>query len=250
MSKKWLAQKLINLGTKLHDPAKDLGTTIPDASPADLAVLDAAAEYTMSLPTSRWALVQALRHLHNAGIEGDFVECGVWRGGNLVIARRMAENLGRERRIWAYDTFGGMTEPSEHDVKFGKTLDTNQKFEELQRDGFNDWCYASLEEVRANVEKTGGIGEVVYRKGDVRETLADAANLPDKIALLRLDTDFYDSTKIEMETLYPRLVSGGVLIVDDYGAWAGSKKAVDEYLGQPLPWLHYINRDARLMIKP
>ena len=250
MPKKWLAQKLVNLGTKLHDPSKDLGVTIPDASAADLAVLAASDPYTMTVPTSRWALIQALRHLDNAGIEGDFVECGVWRGGNLVIARLMARNLGHERRIWAYDTFGGMTEPSEHDVKFGKNLDTHQKFDALQRDGFNDWCYASLEDVQANIQREGGLGEVVFRTGDVRETLADKDNLPDRIALLRLDTDFYDSTKMEMETLYPRLVSGGVLIVDDYGAWAGAKKAVDEYFGEPLPWLHYLNRDARLMIKP
>jgi O-methyltransferase len=66
---------------------------------------------------------------------------------------------------------------------------------------------------------------------------------------LRLDTDFYSSTKIELEILYPRLVKGGVLIIDDYGSWEGSKRAVDEYFKNEKVWLHYIDNDSRLLIK-
>jgi len=95
-------------------------------------------------------------------------------------------------------------------------------------------------------------GEVDVKlvKGDVRETLTDNRNIPENIGILRLDTDFYESTKVELEVLYPRVSSGGVVIVDDYGIWQGSKKAVDEYFGSDLPWLHYINRGVRLFIKP
>ena len=71
-----------------------------------------------------------------------------------------------------------------------------------------------------------------FIKGDVRKTLLDENNLPDSISILRLDTDFYDSTLIELELLYPRLTPGGYLIVDDYGHWRGSRHAVNEYFGE------------------
>ena len=82
------------------------------------------------------------------------------------------------------------------------------------------------------------------------ESVLEAQNLPDKIAILRLDTDFYESTKAELETLYPRLSPGGELIVDDYGEWAGARKAVDEYFSGQAVWLHYVTHTVRLMIKP
>ena len=94
-----------------------------------------------------------------------------------------------------------------------------------------DWCFASLDEVKQNVIKTGYNTEKLhFIKGKVENTLPKYA--PKQIALLRLDTDWYESTKHELIHLFPRLVSGGVLILDDYGYWAGAKKAVDEYFSQ------------------
>ncbi|MDE0308382.1 MAG: hypothetical protein OXI60_00915 [Acidiferrobacterales bacterium] len=93
----------------------------------------------------------------------------------------------------------------------------------------SDWCRASLDEVKQNVAKTGyPYDKFNFVKGKVEDTLL--TTLPDEIAVLRLDTDWYDSTKQEMIHLFPRLVSKGVIIVDDYYSWTGSKQAVDEYL--------------------
>ena len=162
----------------------------------------------------------------------------------------MRKRLGFERRIWAFDTFAGMTAPSDADFKPGEDLDVKKKFASLNRADHNEWCLASEGEVVRNFETRVGNADLMTVKGPVEETLKDALNLPDQIAILRLDTDFYESTKAEMDVLYPRLSKGGVLIVDDYGEWAGARKAVDEYLaGQPI-WLHYVTHTVRLMIKP
>ena len=244
--REWLAKKMHNAAFKLSNTAKDIAVQIPESSAADRALLAKIAPYTMSLPVTQWALIQAIRNVEKRGVEGDFVECGVWRGGNLIIARTL---LNPGRKVWAFDTFEGMTAPSEHDSKFGSDLSADAKFRETTADGYVDWCYASIDDVSRNLADTGCAEGVKLVKGDVRKTLLDTANLPEKISILRLDTDFYDSTKIELEALFPRVSEGGVVIVDDYGVWAGAKKAVDEYFGADLPWLHYITRDARLFIK-
>jgi hypothetical protein len=162
----------------------------------------------------------------------------------------MREQLGFDRRIWAYDTFAGMTAPTAADFKPGEDLDVEKKFASLNRSDHNEWCLASEEEVLHNFKTRVGAGELRTVKGPVETTLASPDNLPERIAILRLDTDFYESTKAEMEVLYPRLSKGGVLIVDDYGEWAGARRAVDEFFaGQPV-WLHYVTHTVRLMIKP
>lgn len=107
----------------------------------------------------------------------------------------------------------------------------------------------SLEEVKKNIIKNTNIDNILLIKGKVENTLKIQKNLPKKISILRLDTDFYESTKIELETLFPRLVKRGVLIIDDYGYWKGSKKAVDEYFGDYRPFLHYVDHSCRLLIK-
>jgi hypothetical protein len=93
----------------------------------------------------------------------------------------------------------------------------------------SDWCYASLEDVRQNLASTGyGMERIAFVKGKVEDTLPGSA--PDSISLLRLDTDWYESTLHELVHLFPRLSAGGVLIIDDYGHWRGARRAVDEYL--------------------
>lgn len=82
--------------------------------------------------------------------------------------------------------------------------------------------------------------QVILIEGDVLETLVKTQNIPGKISVLRLDTDWYESTKKELEVLYPKLAVGGVLMIDDYGYWGGAKKAVDEYFADiPRPFLQY-----------
>jgi hypothetical protein len=154
------------------------------------------------------------------------------------------------RRLWLYDTFAGMTEPTEKDVSSGG-LGSREIWDASQRAGHNEWCYAPLEDVRRNV-LSAGLGEDRFElvQGRVEETLA--VRRPERIALLRLDTDWYESTRQELNTLYPRLSPGGFLMVDDYGQWKGQRQAVDEYLaGLPNPpVLVRIDQSSRMGIKP
>jgi hypothetical protein len=106
----------------------------------------------------------------------------------------------------------------------------------------NEWCVAGVQSVRKNVLSTGYPEEKLHLvQGKVEDTLPAAA--PERIALLRLDTDWYESTRHELVHLYPRLVPNGVLIIDDYGDWVGAKEAVDEFLSR-------MDNTGRLIIKP
>ena len=167
--------------------------------------------------------------------EGDVVECGVWRGGvSALMYETISEYRKSSVKFWLFDTYEGMSDPTEHDFKSGNTFaDTISKHKKFLRDnGGSDWCRGELDDVRATMKlASGNLEDIEFIKGMVEDTLY-VSNLPEKIALLRLDTDFYESTKAELEVLYPRLVKGGVLIVDDYGAWAGARKATKEYLEQ------------------
>jgi O-methyltransferase len=242
----FFAQRLTALGQRLTG----LHGLIPELGPEGEELLDAARGLSMTAPVAQWELIQAIRYIEGNRIPGDIVECGVWRGGNLVIAGLLRQRMAFDRQIWAYDTFAGMTAPTAADFKPAEQLDVEGKFASLNREDRNEWCLASEAEVLDNFESRVGNRDLRTVKGPVEETLKQPQNLPDEIAILRLDTDFYESTKAEMEILYPRLASRGVLIVDDYGEWAGARKAVDEYFaGQPV-WLHYVTHTVRLMVKP
>lgn len=190
------------------------------------------------------AMAAAVRQIDEQGIRGDIVECGVWRGGNIILARM----LSPDRVCWLYDTFTGMTAPQDIDVHLKTGNKAAASYKKKMRRG-DKWAGVSVDEVRANLAETGTLNEDKLRfvEGPVEETLLDNENLPEKIALLRLDTDWYQSTKIELEMLHPRLVTGGILIIDDYGHWAGARKAVDEYFKKPL--MEWIDYSAVRMVK-
>jgi len=242
----FLAYRLTALAQKLTG----IRGVIPELSAADEAILVAAKGLSMTSPIAQWEFIQAIRYIEDNGIPGDIVECGVWRGGNLVIAGLLRKHLGFDRQIWGFDTFAGMTGPTASDFKPAEDLNVEKKFLSLQRGDHNEWCFASEEEVLRNFEARVGNRNLRTVKGPVEETLARMANVPNQIAVLRLDTDFYESTKAELAVLYPRLAKGGVLIVDDYGEWAGARKAVDEHFAGQSIWLHYVTHTVRLMIKP
>ena len=178
-------------------------------------------KYTVTSVERMFALYQAVRYLVSCKISGDIVECGVWKGGSSMLCALTLKTLrDTQRNIYLYDTFTGMTEPTEKDV--------NYKGEKAVRDEFNKWCAVPLGRVRDNMRLTGYPGmNIKFIKGRVEDTIPGIA--PDKIALLRLDTDFYESTYHEMVHLLPRLVTGGVLIIDDYGHFKGAREAVDKY---------------------
>lgn len=186
--------------------------------------------YTMTSPERIVALCEAVRYIHEKGIAGSVVECGVWKGGSMMaVADTLIDAGDTSRELYLFDTFEGMAPPTENDVDAAGHSAESLLRESDKAQADSVWCCAGLEEVRRAVESTGyPAGRVHYVKGMVEHTIPQAA--PDSIALLRLDTDWYESTRHEMEHLFPRLAKGGVLIIDDYGHWQGARKAVDEYL--------------------
>ena len=205
---------------------------------------------TMVSDERLYTTLMACQHVARRGIPGDFVECGVWRGGNSIVAADTFRRLAPDRSVYLFDTFAGMTAPSERDISYvGDTADA--EFSRGQQEGFNEWCYAPLDEVRSNFLKAGLAGpNIKFVQGDVLETLGEPTFLPETISVLRLDTDWYESTKRELEVLYPRLSEGGVLIIDDYGHWGGAKQAVDEYFEtHPRPFLQYTDYTGRVGVK-
>jgi hypothetical protein len=207
--------------------------------------------FTMTSGPRVIALCEAVRYIVDAKVPGDIVECGVWRGGSMMaIARTLLQRGDSSRGLYLFDTFDGMPAPTERDVSFrGESADRLLKTED-KADAASVWCVASLDEVRRNMLSTGfPAAQIHCFKGRVEETVPTHA--PDAIALLRLDTDWYESTRHELEHLYPRLVNGGVLVLDDYGHWQGARRAVDEYFahsGHP-PFLQRIDYSGRLAIK-
>ena len=201
--------------------------------------------YSMTPPFRQWTFLRALEYVERSQIEGDIVECGVWRGGNIMLAKAYVSS---ERRYWLYDTFAGMSEPTEHDVSSDGRAAT-RIHAAPQKQQHNTWGFASLKEVQDNFQRHGLLDEtVIFRRGKVEETL-ESEPLPERIAVLRLDTDWYESTLVELKRLYPLLAPGGVLILDDYGSWLGSKRAVDEYFGGRAPLLVPVDCASRMAVK-
>jgi O-methyltransferase len=186
--------------------------------------------YTRTSKDKLHALVSSTRYISRHGIEGAVVECGVWRGGSMHAVARVLDGLGdHSRDLYLFDTFDGMTEPTEHDLRTGDLRSARELMDESQKATKGIWAYASLEDVRAGFETVPyPVERLHYVQGKVEDTVPGQA--PQQIALLRLDTDWYESTRHELDHLYDRLVSGGVLIIDDYGSWQGSAQATDEFL--------------------
>ena len=225
-----------------------------EATDSDKVIFDRARQYTMTSPERLWALMQSVRYVVANDIPGDFVECGVWRGGSAMTIAMQLNELGiGDRDLWLYDTFEGMTNPTDADVdaRTGRTAKLLlSKTIKTAAAGNNVWCIASLDDVRANIQSTGyPMERVHFKEGDVTVTLAE--NPPQMISLLRLDTDWYESTKAELDALFPALVPGGVCIIDDYGHWAGARRAVDEYFAEHglSPLLNRIDYTGRLFIQ-
>ncbi len=186
-------------------------------------IYEIASPFTMTSLKKMESLNSAVIYINKNNIDGALVECGVFKGGSVMNMALTQLDFPKLRHIYLYDTFEGMTKEGEFDINHrGVPAATI-----LRRP--SKMCIASLDSVKNNLALTRYPKEFFhFIKGDVAETLKQN-DLPKKIALLRLDTDWYESTKIEMEVLYPNLVKGGVLILDDYGYWKGARKAVDEY---------------------
>lgn len=177
-------------------------------------------------------LQESVSYIAENGIHGAFVECGVYAGASECLMIRTLQHLKAEPRdLWLYDTFEGMPRPGDgerfRDEPEGETMARWERQKNAEGTG-SSWVCCSLETVRDNLHATGYPRDRLhFVKGMVENTIP--GQMPETIAILRLDTDFYSSTKHEFEHLYPRLVRGGVVIVDDYGAFLGSRTATDEY---------------------
>lgn len=223
-----------------------------EATAGDAALIAALRPYTMTSAERLWSLLNAVTYIVDEQLPGDFAECGVWRGGSVMAMARQLSRLGVvDRRIWLYDTFAGMTAPTGKDV----VAVTGESAESIMGrtvlgDGNNVWAYATRGDVEANLASTSyPVENFVLVEGDVAQTLL--TSVPEQIALLRLDTDWYESTRVGLEILYPRLVTGGVCILDDYGHWQGARAAVDEYFAATghRPFMHPIDYSGRVFIK-
>jgi O-methyltransferase len=233
------------------EPARPVGPApLPrDVTPEEEAIYRAVKPYTMTGLARVITLIRAVHHVVDNGIEGDFVECGVWRGGSMM-AVALALNGRREttRQLFLFDTFAGMSAPSGRDARYDGAAASDL----LAAAAEDSWvrARASVDDVTANVASTGYPMENVHLiRGKVEDTLPQRA--PAGICLLRLDTDWYESTMHELTHLYPRLAAGGILIIDDYGHWQGARQATDEYFGRtkPAPFLHRIDYSGRLVVK-
>jgi hypothetical protein len=217
----------------------------PDFTERDIRDYGRVKPFTLTSSERVLALIQAVRHVVRSGLEGAIVECGAWKGGSMMAAAYALLEVGTtDRDLHLFDTFDGMSEPTEVDIDFEGNGPARymKKTREMAAD---------LGLVRANLMRTGyPESRLHFIKGKVEDTLP--ANAPEKIALLRLDTDWYESTRHELLHLYPRVVRGGIVIIDDYGHFQGCRKAVDEFLNtlDARVFLSRIDYSGRLIVKP
>jgi O-methyltransferase len=221
-----------------------------DVEPWVEAIIKSVQPFTMTSAERISALCHAVRYITRHNIPGDIVECGVWRGGSMMAAAlslQAEQDLSRTLRL--FDTFAGMPPPSDID----RTALSGEAASSLleKADGSSQMrACASIDDVRANMAATNyPARRVKYIEGRIEDTIPSEA--PEEISVLRLDTDWYKSTKHELLHLYPKLSIGGVLIIDDYGYWEGARKAVDEYINENglVIFLHRIDDTGRIAVK-
>jgi O-methyltransferase len=245
------------LGRRAPDAGADDAPGLGDVEEHNRPIVERCLPETMTGHLRLEATVEAVRYCVARDVPGAFVECGVWRGGSLLAMALTLLELGvDDREIYGFDTFEGMTEPTEHDVARDGSSDALAEWREAEARGERPWSGLfgadkfDVESVRATVTESGYPAERIHLvEGEVEQTLPDEA--PEQIALLRLDTDWYRSTRHELHHLYPRLADGGVLIVDDYGHWQGARQAVDEYFATQAPrlLLNRIDYSGRSAVK-
>jgi O-methyltransferase len=211
--------------------SESAGRALPvDFDQADVSLYSQVQPYTLTSPERVYALSRAVQYVAQQDVPGAIVECGVWKGGSMMAVALTLAAMGKpDRDLYLFDTFEGMPAPTDRDV----SVDGKAAMVDFERTKISPqsslWCNAPVEGVRRVLEETGYSPHRLHLiKGRVEETIP--AHAPETIALLRLDTDWYESTRHELEHLFPRLTRGGVIIIDDYGHWQGARRATDEYL--------------------
>jgi O-methyltransferase len=220
----------------------------PDFRGDETEIIAQVVPWTMTSVERIYALIHAVRYVNSNSIQGDIVECGVWKGGSMAaIARTLLQIQDVKRDLYLFDTFQGMSEPTSKDLDY-----MGRQASDLMIETPGVKCAdAPLESVQKVLYDTGYPREKLhFVQGKVEETIPVSA--PDSISLLRLDTDWYESTKHELVHLFPRLSRNGVIIIDDYGHWQGSRQACDEYFSRNgiAILLNRIDFGSRMALKP
>ena len=231
----------------------DLNTNFPELTNFEKKIFKDISGLTMTGPDRVFALMKSIEFIKQKNVKGDFVECGVWRGGNLIIFQKYIDKFKLKKKIYAYDTFEGMSEPETidktYDEKKAIYLLSRLKNRNIKKKNNILLAYSPKNDVIKNFKNFTGSDNLKCIKGKVENTLKIKKNLPKKIAILRLDTDWYKSTKIELEKLYPLVQKNGIIIIDDYGYWKGARKAVDEYFRKKKTVIFKIDFTGRMLIK-
>lgn len=214
------------------------------------AAMFTAKRYTMSNPVRCRHLWNTCQQVLNRDVPGCFVECGVWKGGSSAIMALAIKHTSQKRHLHLFDSFEGLPEPTEKDGAAAAAYSGGRNKGKLA--AINQ-CRAGLDEVRHLILDVVKVNNEFahFHVGWFQNTIPTDAGQLGPIALLRLDGDWYDSTKICLEHLYPLLSPGGVIILDDYFCWEGCQKATDEYRSRnniPHP-IHQIDQDAAFWMK-
>jgi O-methyltransferase len=211
----------------IHYPPRDQ-VAPPDFRREENEIIRSVRPWTKTSVERIYALIHAVQYLSMRKLPGTIVECGVWKGGSMAaIAKTLVQMQDFTRDLYLFDTFDGMSEPSDKDVDYSGKAASTVLIEDV---GYR-CADAPLAEVRTIMYSTGYPKERIhFVQGKVEETIP--VDAPSAISLLRLDTDWYASTKHELVHLFPRLAHGGVLVIDDYGHWEGARRACDEYFAE------------------
>jgi|TARA_B100000959_G_C14993139_1_gene628915 hypothetical protein len=205
-------------------------------------MLNVCKPYTMTSGERLLHTFRTIKELDKEKIEGAIVECGVYKGGQIISA--WLGNTKSKRQFWLYDTFEGMTSPTEDDYRINADGSYGFAHQSTKaKNGYDQWCRAELNEVVENINPFIPQNQTKYVVGDVCKTLENPGNVPTNIALLRLDTDWYESTYKELQVLWPKLSIGGICVIDDYNSWQGSKKAFHDVFGDTMK-IHTIDQTA------
>jgi O-methyltransferase len=223
-----------------------------EANAYDRETINIVSKISMQSPERLFALINSVKYIIKNNIPGDFCEIGVYKGGAALTIGRTLYQLGvTDRKIYLYDTFSGMTQPQDMDIRTGSNLKAQEILSKVEKSDENKvWCIADVNLVKKILSESNyPFHQYFFRIGDINN--AKLADCPEQLALLRLDTDWYKSTKTSLELFYSRLTKFGVLIIDDYGHWEGARKAVDEFfLSQKnYPLLNVIDYSGRISIK-
>jgi len=191
-------------------------------------ILDKTRPFTMVAQAALVDLALQVQHVLAENIRGNFVECGVWRGGAAFLMAELLRHFGvTDRKVWLFDSFEGLPSPDGIDgpaaMAYAKNAASSGEFQN---------CRASLEEVQRTATELGLKSYTIFVKGWFDKTLARNRDRVGDIALLRIDCDWYSSVRCCLDNLYDQVVNRGFVILDDYYTWDGCAIAVHEFLAK------------------